>query len=344
MNDIEKQIEEVPEVKDEERNDNIKHSLNGNDDKKKRIILYVVIGVLLVLLVILLVYFLVGNNSSNNNIDNDNESGDMSVSTGPQENESNSNIGYVSCDDNTSLLNVRNSIDGSIIDGLSCYKEVTIEEEVGENETCKNWYKVTYKKRGSSYTGYACGTYIKKNNYSEQDKKRMEDSVAKALDYYEGNLSKAYCGKTNGSKTISFPGDMEGEYLKSEFKTINELKEYLLSFLDEDLIKLKLELSDFDNPKYYDNYYEIDGQLYCRGYAQKGREELYTGNYDIEITSATDSKVSANIAYEYLTDKSKCTLESLDKCSNYDYVYKLGKVTIEEKEGVMIVTKMDFPD
>ena len=36
-----------------------------------------------------------------------------------KENQKEENIGYVSCDDNTSLLNVRNSTTGDIIDGLS---------------------------------------------------------------------------------------------------------------------------------------------------------------------------------------------------------------------------------
>ena len=47
-----------------------------------------------------------------------------------KENQKEENIGYVSCDDNTALLNVRNSTSGDIIDGLSCYKQVNIEEEL----------------------------------------------------------------------------------------------------------------------------------------------------------------------------------------------------------------------
>ena len=35
-----------------------------------------------------------------------------------KENQKEENIGYVSCDDNTSLLNVRNSTTGDIIDGI----------------------------------------------------------------------------------------------------------------------------------------------------------------------------------------------------------------------------------
>jgi len=35
------------------------------------------------------------------------------------------------------FLNVRNSTSGDIIDGLSCYKEVTIEEELPGTDNCK---------------------------------------------------------------------------------------------------------------------------------------------------------------------------------------------------------------
>ncbi len=35
---------------------------------------------------------------------------------------------------------------GDIIDGLSCYKEVTIEEELPGTDNCKKWYKVSYVK------------------------------------------------------------------------------------------------------------------------------------------------------------------------------------------------------
>ena len=50
-----------------------------------------------------------------------------------------------------------------------------------------------------------------------------------------------------------------------------------------DLFKTDLKLSDINNPKQYDNYYEIDGNLYCRNYSGKGWKSNYTGNYNIEI-------------------------------------------------------------
>lgn len=347
MNDIEKQIEGIEEkdneVLDNKEEDNIKRKLNRNrdDDKKKKIIMYVIIGILILTLIALLVYIIIDNKEPVNNANNNENSeiGENNQDTDePVVNTENSNIGYVSCDDNTALLNVRNSTTGNIIDGLSCYKEVTIEEELEGTEACDNWYRISYNKNNNSYTGYACGTYIKKQKVSETVINSAKELINKANDYYENSVLKAYCGDTNGSRTISFGENQTGEYVKSEYKNISELKNYLLSFLDEDLINIKLELSDINNPKIYDNYYEIDGNLYCRNYSGKGWLTYYTNNYDIEITSVTDNKINLNIAYEYLSEDSTCELNNLSNCSKSDFIYEIGKITIENN----IITKMDF--
>lgn len=339
MNDIEKQIEEVDnDIKEEEDNIKLKLNHNRNDDKKKKIIMYVVIGLLSVLLIVALVYIFMNKDmSSNTNNDKENEEKTNNEQK-PVDNIINNKLGYVSCDDNTALLNVRNSTGGNIIDGLSCYKEVTIEEELEGTEACSNWYKISYSKNSSNYTGYACGTYIKKLEVSESTIKEVKSLIDKANNYYDNSILKAYCGKSSTSKTIEFENNMTGEYVKSQYKNIDELKNYLLSFLDKDLIKLKLELSDIDNPKYYDNYYEIDGSLYCRNYSGKGWLSYYTNNYDIEVTSVNNDKINVNIAYEYIDEDSNCKLDELSKCSRSDFVYEIGKITIENN----IITKMDF--
>lgn len=336
MDNMEKRIEGV-EVIDME-DDTIKNRVNRNKDdyNKKKIILYVVIGILVLLLGGLLVYILV---SSNDNVNDDTTNDDNEVVNGEVEKEDNpANIGYVSCDDNTALLNVRNSTTGSIVDGLSCYMEVTIEEELDGTDACDNWYKISYNKNGSNYTGYSCGTYIKKLDI---DKKVLRDTrsvIDKALDYYKANNNGVYCGRTSSSKIMAFDNGMTGKYVKSEYKNIEELKNYILSFLDEDLISVKLELSDINNSKYYDNYYEIDGSLYCRNYVGTGVNSYYTGNYDIEVTSYSDNKTIINIAYQYINKDSDCTLEDISSCKRNDFVYDIGKATIENG----VVTKIDF--
>ena len=268
-----------------------------------------------------------------------------------KENQKEENIGYVSCDDNTSLLNVRNSTTGDIIDGLSCYQKITIEEELDKTDNCDKWYKVTYKKHDNNYTGYVCSTYINKINVDESTYKKVTELISKANDYYDKTRLMPYCGKTTEEKKIKFTegnGTFEGEYWKSEFKSLEELKNYLLDFMDNSLIDTNLKLSDYNNPKMYDNYYEIDGNLYCRGYSGKGYRTLYTGNYNLEIANVTDSRIDVNIAYEYITEKTdqkennKCTTDNLSSCKNSDFEYKLGKIVINKKEDKYIINKMDF--
>ncbi|MBQ8192767.1 MAG: hypothetical protein IJZ46_01695 [Bacilli bacterium] len=357
MNDIERQIEGDFEEENggiQEEDNNIKLKLNNykNDDNKKKIILYVVIGALIVSLLGVIIYLVFNrDNNGNNNTDNPTVNDDNNVTDNIGNNLEEDNTAYVICDENTALLNVRNSTTGDIIDGLSCYKELTIEEELPGTDNCPLWYKISYKKRGSNYTGYSCATYIKKDEISEETKKVVEELIDKANDYYENNYLKAFCGNTSGSKEIEFDDDSEmgkitGNYLKSEYKTLDELKNYLLSFLDEDVFTSKLKLSDINNAKYYDDYYEIDGNLYCRNYSGKGWLTYYTDNYDYEIVSVSDNKISVNIAYEYLNEENlygeKCNLNNLSSCSNANFNYELGKVVIEKIDGNYIITRMDF--
>lgn len=344
MNDIERQIEGIEESNENKEiikeENNIKHKLNNNkdEDKKRKIVMYIIIGMLSILLIVLLVYIFLDNDKRDNNIDNNNDEVVNGEIDNPSDDTNENNLGYVSCDDNTALLNVRNGANGNIIDGLSCYKEVTIEEEIDGNDTCSKWYKISYIKNGSNYTGYSCSKYINKLEVSETILNNTKSLINKANDYYDNNILKAYCGKTNGIKTVEFSNNMTGEYVKSEYKNIDELNNYLLSFLDKNLIGTKLELSDINNPKYNDNYYEIEGSLYCRNYSNKGWMSRYTNNYNIEIANVTDNKINVNIAYEYIDEDSDCDIKDLSKCSKSDFVYELGKITIENN----IITKMNF--
>lgn len=229
--------------------------------------------------------------------------------------------------------------------------KITIEEELDKTDNCDKWYKVTYKKHDNNYTGYVCSTYIKKINVDESTYKKITELISKANDYYDKTRLMPYCGKTTEEKKIKFTegnGTFEGEYWKSEFKSLEELRNYLLDFMDNSLIDTNLKLSDYNNPKMYDNYYEIDGNLYCRGYSGKGYRTLYTGNYNLEIANITDSRIDVNIAYEYITEKTdqkennKCTTDNLSSCKNSDFEYKLGKIVINKKEDKYIINKMDF--
>jgi flagellar basal body-associated protein FliL len=132
MNDIEKQIEDS--FKDDslkKEDDNINNRINhrGNKDKNKKII-YILLFLAIIIIISLIVYLMINKRNNpvedNKPIENKEEK--------DKENQKEENIGYVSCDDNTSLLNVRNSTTGDIIDGLSCYQKITIEEELDKTD------------------------------------------------------------------------------------------------------------------------------------------------------------------------------------------------------------------
>lgn len=347
MNDIEKTIEgDFEEEKEKETNIKPKFNQSKNNDKKK-IIIYILLGIICLAIIGTIIYLIVGKKD---NLKETKKEETQKEETKEENNDikdaQKNNIGYVSCDDNTSLLNVRNSTNGDIIDGLSCYREVTIEEELEGTDNCNKWYKISYKKHDSSYTGYACATYIKESEIDTKTKKLVDDLYNKANDYYENNAIKAYCGNSEGiTKKIEFTEantKVTGEYLKSDYKTLKELKEYILTFIDESLINSKLELSDINNKKYNDNYYEIDGNLYCRNYSNKGLHSTYTNNYDIEVTEEREDKITANIAYEYLKEDSECNIDDLSDCSNSNFKYENGKIVIEKKNNNFIITKIDF--
>ncbi|MFR7772251.1 MAG: SH3 domain-containing protein [Lachnospiraceae bacterium] len=347
MDNENKPIMETEPFDYKEDNSDMKMKLNrSNDDNKKKIIMYVVIGVVVLILILVMIYIVLGNKKNNTT---DNKKNDIDIVNKDEDKDKDtnkSNMGYVSCDDNTSLLNVRNSTSGDIIDGLSCYKEVTIEEELPGTDNCKKWYKVSYVKRGSNYTGYACGTYIKVEDIDKNTIKTAKEVIDKANNYYDNSVLKAYCGENPGeTKTIEYNengNSFKGYYVKSEYKNLEELKKHLLTFLDESLIKTELKLSDINNKRMYDDYYEIDGNLYCRNYSGKGRLTRYTGNYDIEIINSRDSRISGNIVYEYLTEESSCDVKNLSKCNNSNFKYELGKFNIDKVDNNYVVTKIDF--
>lgn len=345
MNDIEKQIEESFNDSDViKEDDTINKKFNYKNNNSGRRIMYIILGLLVVIIIFVIVYLMF--NKKNNDEILDNDSKDITDNSVKMEDV---NVGYVSCDDNTSLLNVRSSMMGDIIDGLSCFQSVVIEEEdSGKTDNCDKWYKVKYDKHDDNYTGYVCSDYIKKLEVNESVIDDIRSVIDKALVYHGKNILMPYCGDSSSSKVIKF-NNGTGEYLKSEFKNLSDLRNYLLEFLDENIINsegISLELSDYDNPKMGDNYYIIDDNLYCRGYSDKKYNTLYTGNYNIEVKSDDDGKIVVNVAYEYIKSSSsnddKCNVSDLSFCVNSDFEYEIKRIIINKVNGKYVIYKMDF--
>ena len=359
MEDIEKEIAEeegheniemLHENSEKENkrkeDDNIRFSKMGsNQDKKRNIIIIVFIVIAVILIGVIGIITLTKEGDKSNNKDDDNTEEVVKEDI-------NKKVSYVACDDASGHLNVRNSIAGDIIDGLSCFEEVELLEEAGSSDICDKWYRVNYQRKGNTYTGYVCGKYVKESITDATSIKKMREVIDKVNKYYDDNQVMVYCGGTTDSKTIQIKEDghtFDAQYLKSEFKSIEELKKYILTFMDESLIKVKLEVSDYNNPKMFDNYYEIDGNLYCRNYSAKGWHNLYTGNYNIEVVSETENIINLRIAYEYL-DENKvdenggCSLTNISSCPTSYFKYVIKNATLSRNNGNYIVTKMEFHD
>lgn len=89
--------------------------------------------------------------------------------------------GKVSCVENDDPLTVRSSVNGDIVDRLSCDTEMKIlDDSLGSSGYCTNWYKVSY---GDNKTGYVCGTYVITEvdvDYNDSDVQRYRDSLKSA--------------------------------------------------------------------------------------------------------------------------------------------------------------------
>ena len=203
------------EIKQEKKSNNdffenkkiLKNNNNRRENNNKIII--IILAIVVVLLTAFVIYTLLIKDR--NTITTSKEKNEDGTKENIIIEEENDNTGYVMCDTNTSSLNVRNSIDGDIIDSLSCFKEVIIEEIAGESENCKKWYKIGYTKKGSNYTGYACGTYIKDVTTKSSTIKAVKEVIEKANNYYEKVLLLPWCGKTSDSKKITIEDKREGK-------------------------------------------------------------------------------------------------------------------------------------
>ena len=182
----------------------------------------IIIGGIILLIILLggLLYFILTNNKKTISKDNNTPVEE----TKKEESNKTKEIYYVSCDDNTSLLNVRDSVTGNVIDGLSCYKEVAVEDANEKTDTCDKWYKINYTKNNNHYEGYACANYIKKSTLEEVTYNKVKEIVNKLTTYYSDSSIKVYCGNSTGTKTINFENNITGEYTKSEYKSLEELK------------------------------------------------------------------------------------------------------------------------
>ena len=141
-------------------------------------------GGVLILTLIGVIIFLLLNGKDKKEEDSKDKKDDKEVKEEDKKEEEDNKTkkAYVSCSDNTSLLNVRKEPEKDIIDGLACFKEVTILEEKDKTDNCDKWYKISYEIADTSREGYVCSTYIKEDNTSDSTKREVKELIGKAND------------------------------------------------------------------------------------------------------------------------------------------------------------------
>lgn len=168
----------------------------------------------------------------------------------------------------------------------------------------------------------------------------------KASSFYLSTLltTKSFCGESFNNNNIVLD---EVTYNKaSKYSSIQEVKNYLLSFLSSSMVDSAV--TDF-------GYKEIDGQLYCLASSGKGFLSDYTGNKKISVVNIDERKINYSIEFVF-TDRSSgnnsCQADMLNKsldlslCSDSDLIKVSADFVIEKNEdGRWIVTKFaDYPN
>lgn len=218
----------------------------------------------------------------------------------------------------------------------------------------------------------------KTNNEEVIDDKLSKDEALKvgkelydkATDIYETWVLFPYCGFTYQefiNKDMVEYSDAamgNGKYYDSGFKNLEELKEYLAKYLSSDIINNKItkdaviDLSLLGTSDYaYTDYIVDSGKLYCRSFAGKGWVNRYLGEYDIDVNTIEENKITYIIKSTYVTEaaqasNSECwnsvnsgTNElNTDKCLENELEYKDTTFIIEKNNDNWIVSEYTLHD
>ena len=199
------------------------------------------------------------------------------------------------------------------------------------------------------------------NTLSEQEALNIgKELYDKATTVHETWQLLPYCGVSSeelNNKKIENIGKASRMY-ESDFKDLNELKEYLATFLSTEIINqhikeeaiTDLSILDQDNKEYTD-YAIKDGKLYCRFNTGKGWLSRYLNNYDMKVNTIKNDLIIydvklANVA-EYVATQtnSKCTYGGkISDCKENEIEYVDTKFIIKKVNDNWIVTDYKLHD
>lgn len=164
----------------------------------------------------------------------------------------------------------------------------------------------------------------------------------KASSFYSSTVltTSPFCGRSLNENNIVLD---EGTYNKaSNFSSIQDVKDYLLEFLSQNIVNAAVTNS---------GYKEIDGSLYCLASSGKGFLTNYTGNKNLKVLDIQEDKITYSIEFIYAdfdSDNASCkfdwnfrlTPSDLSLCSPDDLFNVNADFVIEKNDnGNWIITK-----
>lgn len=215
------------------------------------------------------------------------------------------------------------------------------------------------------------GSKLLSNEEAINEGKRLYD---KATEIYETWVLIPYCGVVrnkayedeNKIEKLGDSGYGNGSYYKSNFTSLDDLKNHLKQWLSEDIVNEKIVKTSVSNGETFYNYVEDvsllskkdghygyvdyvlkDNTLYCRLDTGKGWLTLYQNKYDIKVDKIEENKITYTITSTYGKQDSGCYLGMLDSktCEEKDLEYKNTTFVIEKNTtGKFVVSEYTLHD
>lgn len=171
-----------------------------------------------------------------------------------------------------------------------------------------------------------------------------KDLYDKATEIYSTWVLTPYCGygsnELYNQEGVNIGGQPGYSYYESMFNNIDELREYLLKYLSQDIVNSKVPKNILENQEEIADYIIYNNKLYCRRDAGKGWLSSYLGKYDIKVNSKESSKISYTITSYYAKNRDECNNNELNflSCDKSNIENKDTNFTIEKINDKWIVT------
>lgn len=197
----------------------------------------------------------------------------------------------------------------------------------------------------------------------------------KATEIYSTWVLRPYCGYNSieieqvEAEELGNSDIGNGRYYKSDFRTLNELKDYLMTYLSKEIVDAKVyESSEWNGEIYYNYVTDIsllstndthygyidyvlkDDSIYCRLDTGKGWLSYYLGIYEISPKTIEEDRIVYEILSLYAKEiaSEKCQNAvwdgNLDYCKDDEIEKRTTQFIIEKTNNNWVVTSYILHD